>query len=69
MRKITCPKCNRYDRGIRRCRDGMVNPKSYKQTKEVMAMMGFSYVCSLNRFKMKVIRLDSGGMCYHGGIA
>ena len=66
--KLTCGKCKRYDYGLKRCKDGKVNPRTYKGTKEVMSLMGYDYVCNYSRHKAKMLNSRDFGLCYHGGI-
>jgi len=54
LKTLTCGKCDRYAYPLRRCRDGLVNPPTYKQTKAAMALMGMGYVCNFNRHKAVV---------------
>ena len=69
MKTKTCSKCPYYSFGLRRCKNGHVNPRSYNQTKEVMSLMGYDYVCCYNRYKMRVVRLEMGGLNFRGAIA
>ena len=51
------------------CKNGKVNPKTHKQTKEVMALMGFNYVCCWNKHRNKIATHEFSSLNYYGGLA
>jgi len=69
MRPKTCTKCDYYSFPLRRCKNGKVNPRTHKQTKEVMAIMGFSYVCCYNKHRNKIATHEPNFLNYYGGLA
>ena len=48
VRAMKCTKCSRYSYPLRRCLDGMINPKSIKAGVEAARFMGISYICGID---------------------
>lgn len=52
----TCGKCNRYSYKVSRCLDGKVNPRSLKDTVEVITFIGLSAICLYSKWRSKAIQ-------------
>lgn len=51
-----CYKCEHYDRGLRRCKLGKINPKTVKQAISAIKTMGsLSYVCNEDGMRDKAL--------------
>ncbi len=51
---MLCSKCPTYDRSLKRCKRGKVNPRTKKQVEKIARIMGKSYICLQNEYRKDV---------------
>ncbi|MCS6777735.1 MAG: hypothetical protein RMJ43_00880 [Chloroherpetonaceae bacterium] len=50
-RRMTCSRCPRYDRAERRCLDGKANPRTKRDTRDLVAFLGVQALCHYNPYR------------------
>lgn len=50
-KRMTCPRCPRYDKDERRCLDGKTNPKSKSDSVAAAEQLGVRALCVYNPFR------------------
>lgn len=60
----TCTKCSSYSYSLKRCKRGMINPKTRKGALEAASIMGVLYICDYSKWKDAVV--ERLGTDYNG---
>lgn len=50
-RRMTCFRCPRYDQTGRRCLDGKANPRTKRDTRDLVAFLGVQALCHYNPYR------------------